>query len=80
MGLTKRAAAADKADIPVDTNKIRELRERLGLTQEAAARRAGLRGAAVWNDIEKGRRANLTVATLERVAQALGTHARELLK
>ena len=80
MGSSKTAGTVDKRVIPLDTTKIREKRERLGLTQDAAAKLAGLVRAQAWNDIENGRRANLTIETLERVAKALGVKARDLLK
>ncbi len=76
---TKRRHVADKSPIPIDTDKIRRLRESLGLTQAEAARRAGI-PFQNWNDVEHGRRPNLTVATLERIAAALGVKARDLLK
>lgn len=71
------------ADIPcigLDTKKLRELRQAAGLTQAAAAARAKLPGGQVWSDIEKGRRANLTLDTLDRIAAALGVKAKDLLK
>jgi hypothetical protein len=34
----------------------------------------------IWSDVEHGRRSNLTIETLERVAAALGVKAKELLK
>ena len=64
----------------LDTEKMRALREKLGLTQEQAAHRAGLPGRARWNDIENGRHANITLQTLDAIAKALGVHSAELLK
>ena len=64
----------------MDSAKIRSLRLELNLTQAAAAERAGLASAQKWNDIENGRRTNLTIETLERVAAALGVKAKDLLK
>jgi transcriptional regulator with XRE-family HTH domain len=61
--------------------KIRELREGLRISQSEAARRAGLRaGRQGWQRIESGRRVNIELGTLERIAAALGVDARELLK
>jgi transcriptional regulator with XRE-family HTH domain len=71
---------ADKKYIPLDTAKIRQLREALKLTQEQAAKRAGLSSRQKWNDIESGRQTNLTIELLERVARALGVSAKDLLK
>ena len=71
---------ADKTFIPLDTDKIRKLRRALKLTQAEAAERAGLTGLQTWSDIENGRRANLTIETLERIAKALGVRAADLLK
>lgn len=64
----------------MDTAKLKKLRERRGLSQEDAARLAGLRGRQVWYMIESGRRTNLTLATLESIAKALGVKASDLLK
>lgn len=50
------------------------------LTQAEAAERAGLTGKQVWSDLEQGRRSNITLETLERIAAALGVKAKDLLK
>lgn len=71
---------ADKRGVPLDTEKIRRLRLAIPLTQEEAAARAGLSSRQKWNDIENGRRMNLSIDTLEKIAAALGCKARELLK
>lgn len=71
---------ADKRPIPLDTKRIRELRVTLKLTQAQAAQRAGLTGLQTWSDIENGRRRNLTIETLDRIAAALGVKAKDLLK
>jgi len=60
--------------------KIKELREGRGLSQEEAAKLAGIGGRQQWNDVESGRRVNLTLDTLERVAKALNAKPRDLLK
>jgi transcriptional regulator with XRE-family HTH domain len=72
--------ATDINVIGLDTDKIRKLRLAAKLTQAEAAARAKLTGPQVWSDIEKGRRVNLTIEVLERVAAALGVKARDLLK
>ncbi len=72
------ARPADNNIIGLDTKKIRELRLALGLNQTEAAKRAKLPGPQFWSDLERGRRANLTIDVLERVAKALNTHPRDL--
>lgn len=53
----------------------------LGLTQEKAAERAGLAGGRQkWNDIVSGRKANLTLRTLDRIARALRCSPKDLVK
>jgi transcriptional regulator with XRE-family HTH domain len=37
-------------------------------------------GRQQWNDIESGRRKNLTIDTLNKIATALGVKAKDLLK
>ena len=51
--------------------RIAELREQKGLSQAALARRLRTTQQAV-SDIETLKRANVTLLTLERLAQALG--------
>ena len=63
----------------LDLARIRQLRERQGLTQEDAARQAGLAGRAKWNDIESGRKANVTIKTLGAIARALECRPADLL-
>jgi len=67
-------------DVPLDTAKLKRLREKCKLTQEEAAIRAGLKGRQAWNNIESGRRPNLQLQTLEKIAAALGVKAKDLLK
>jgi transcriptional regulator with XRE-family HTH domain len=71
---------ADNRGIPLDRQKIKALREKLGLSQAEAARRAGLSGRQTWWHIEIGKINNPTLDTIERVAAALGVKARDLLK
>lgn len=66
--------------MPVDYQKIKLLRTQCGLTQTAAANKAGLRSRQHWQNIESGKRSTITVQTLERIAKALGVDARDLLK
>ena len=58
--------------------QVRRLRERAGLAQEAFAHEAGLDRTYV-SGIERGVR-NVTVATLLRIADALGTTPGALLR
>jgi len=71
---------ADKTYIPLDTDKIRRLRVAAKLTQAEAAERAELTGKQTWSDIENGRRSNVTIEVLDRIAKALGVRAADLLK
>jgi transcriptional regulator with XRE-family HTH domain len=64
----------------IDLAKIKSLREKLGLTQDDAAMRAGFASRQRWNDIESGRKASVTVNTLEQIAKALGVKGKDLLK
>jgi hypothetical protein len=64
----------------LDIVKMETLRSALGLTQEEAAQRSGLGSRQRWSDIVNGRRENLTLDTLEGIAKALGTTAKNLLK
>lgn len=73
-------AGADKHRIPIDANKIKSLRTSLGLSQVQAAKLARLSSSQIWSDVEKGRRSNLTIETLDRIAAALGVKAKDLLK
>jgi transcriptional regulator with XRE-family HTH domain len=65
----------------LDVGAVKRLRIKRGLTQQQAADLASLPGGRdSWADVETGRRDNVTLATLERIASALGVDARELLK
>lgn len=63
----------------LDLEKLRNARERAGLTQQAAAAASGLASRQVWNNIERGR-TDVTLATLDRIAAALGVKPKSLLK
>ncbi len=58
--------------------RIRECRLAAGLTQVAAAKRAGMH-PVTWNDIEGGKNANPTMKTMRKVAAALGVTLDELV-
>jgi transcriptional regulator with XRE-family HTH domain len=63
----------------ISAAKIAKRREKLGLSQAEAAAKAGFTRQR-WNDIESGRKLNLEMGTLERVAAALGCKAKDLLE
>lgn len=63
----------------LDTSKIAKAREKAGITQSDAARAAGV-SRQRWNDIEQGRKPNIELDTLERIAKAIGVKAKDLLK
>jgi transcriptional regulator with XRE-family HTH domain len=64
----------------VDFDRIKELREKLKLSQQEAADLAGINSRQRWNDIESGRNPNMRVDTLEAIAKALGVKPADLLK
>jgi len=64
--------------LPVDLQKVERLRIRAGLTQGEIAAKIGMRGQR-WNDIVSGRKANISIKTLDRIADALGIDSSELL-
>jgi transcriptional regulator with XRE-family HTH domain len=66
--------------MPLDTEKIRRLRERAGLSQSQAAEKAGMKTRQRWHQIESGTIANIELDTLESIAKALGAKAKDLLK
>ena len=64
----------------LDTQKMEALRKKLVISQAEAAKRAGLAGKQVWNDIVQGRRKNITMETLDAISSALQCSAKELVK
>lgn len=58
--------------------RVRALREALGLSQEAFAERAGLTYKH-YQQVEAGRKLNITLPTLEKMAKACGLELAELL-
>jgi len=62
------------------TEKLKQLRERAGLSQEDAAVRAGLKSKQAWWNIESGQQSNITLETLDKIAGALKCKAKDLLK
>ncbi|MEZ4447682.1 MAG: helix-turn-helix transcriptional regulator [Polyangiaceae bacterium] len=66
--------------VVVLADRLRAVRERRGLTQvEAVARMPGSIKRGYLNDIEKGRRTNLTIEMLARIGRAYGMTVGELL-
>lgn len=64
--------------LEVLANNVRELRSQSGLSQEALAQRCGLHRTYI-GAIERCER-NVSLASLEVLATALGVHAESLLK
>jgi transcriptional regulator with XRE-family HTH domain len=62
----------------IDRRKLRRLRQRLGWTQQDLAERSGVQRPTI-SKIETGNRQNLRTTTLQRLAQALGVTADDLL-
>jgi transcriptional regulator with XRE-family HTH domain len=58
--------------------RVKQLRESLALTQEQFAERAGL-GYKYYQSVEAGRRRDIRLSTLEKLAKACGLELRELL-
>lgn len=54
----------------LDTQKMEARRKSLRLSQEEAAARAGLAGRQAWNNIASGRKSNVTLDTLNKIAGA----------
>ena len=57
-------------------NRLRVLRERAGLSQEALAARAGIH-RTYMGGVERGER-NVSLRNILRIAAALGVHPRDL--
>lgn len=72
-------ASAVLESVPLDVAKIKQLREARGWTMEEAAKRAGFKSRQAWYNIEAGRQSP-SLATLDRIAKALGVRPGELLK
>ncbi len=64
--------------MPINTTKLRTIREQRGLSQAAAARAAGLTRQR-WCDLECGRRPRPSLDLTLRVARALGVQVEELM-
>ena len=67
--------------MPLDVEKMEKLRKDKGWSQAKAAEEAGLGGGRQqWNNIVNGRQEGITLATLEKIAAALGVKVKALLK
>ena len=78
--LTGAARAATMAAMAKKTigDRVRERREASGLTQQQAARKAGVQQSA-WARLEKGHIANPRIDSLKAVAKALGCEVSDLI-
>lgn len=63
----------------VESNKVKKLREKLGLSQEKLARLADVSTNTIIN-IESGKQQNPTIETVKKIATALGVSIEELVK
>ena len=67
-------------DYALDIAKVKQLRLKLGLTMDAAARAAGFSGRQQWYNLESGRSGtDVSVNTLGRLARALKCSTDDLL-
>jgi transcriptional regulator with XRE-family HTH domain len=58
--------------------RVKELRKKLGISQEEAADRAGLH-FTYWGAVERGEK-NLTIESMQKIATGLGTTVGPLFK
>lgn len=63
----------------LDVLKMEERRKKLGISQDEAAKRAGLRGKQQWWNIAQGN-GDVLLSTLEKIAAALECKPKDLLK
>jgi transcriptional regulator with XRE-family HTH domain len=66
--------------MPIDRLKIKDLRTAKGWTQQKCAEAVGFSNRQVWYQLESGALENITVATLDKIAQLFGVSAKDLLK
>ena len=67
-------------ELQLDLDAIRRRRESIGMSLDQAATAAGFSTRQQWYLIESGRRANITISTLGRLARALQCSPDDLLK
>lgn len=67
--------------VPVNRERIKQLRTEKGLSLQAAADKAGMKGRAHWHNIESGAQkdSGISIELLERVASALGVKVVDLI-
>jgi DNA-binding XRE family transcriptional regulator len=63
----------------LESNKVKKLREKLGLSQEKLARLADVSNNTIIN-IESGKQTNPTIETVKKIADALGVSIEDLVK
>ncbi len=63
----------------LESNKVKKLREKLGLSQEKLARLADVSNNTIIN-IESGKQTNPTIETVKKIANALGVSIEDLVK
>ncbi len=63
----------------VKSNKIKRLREKLGLSQEKLARLADVSNNTIIN-IEAGKQQTPTIDTIKKIAKALSVSIEDLIK
>lgn len=66
--------------LPLNVEKLKTIREKMGVTKAEAARLANLKSRQHYHMIESGASANITLATLDAIAKAFGVKAKDLLK
>lgn len=64
----------------VNTRFLKARREKLGLTQEKAAKLAGIGTRFHWSRIETGARKTPHLTTLSKIAKALNCKVQQLLQ
>ncbi len=65
--------------VMLDVAKLKQARERKGMSQAAAAAKAGV-SRQRWNDIESGRKVNIELDTLGAIAACVGIDPAELIR
>ena len=78
MGFQEDSAAVTRKTLPSLLKRLKNLRQEQGLTQERFAELAGF-SYKYYQQIETGRKPDLRLSTLERLAAAYGLEAWELL-
>lgn len=71
--------AAMRKSLRLDIEKVKQIREAKGLTMQDAARSSKLKTKQAWWNIENNTNGRITLATLERIADALGIEPEQLL-